>query len=150
MQYCYLKLWILLLLPVPPTTGHFFCIGSIPSFFLELFLHWSPVACWAPTYPGSSFLSILSFCLFKARILKWFADPDVGRDWGQNEKGTTKDEMAGWHHWLDGHASEQALGVGDGQGSLACCSLWGRRVGQDWATELNFIVHHVTDEQQGG
>ena len=44
---------------------------------------------------------------------------DAGRDWGQ-EKGTTEDEMAGWHHQLNGHEFEQALGVGDGQGSLAC------------------------------
>ena len=49
---------------------------------------------------------------------------DAGRDWGQN-KGTTKDEMAGWHHWLDGRESEWTLGVGDGQGGLACCDLWG-------------------------
>ena len=47
-------------------------------------------------------------------------DPDAGRDWGQEEKGTTEDEMAGWHHQLNGHEFEQALGVGDGQGSLAC------------------------------
>ena len=46
-------------------------------------------------------------------------DPDAGRDWGQEEKGTTEDEMAGWHHQLDGHEFEQALGVGDGQGSQA-------------------------------
>ena len=124
MQYCSLQHWTLLLPPVTSTAGYCFCFGSIPSFFLELFLHWSPVACWAPTYPGSSFLSILSFCLFKARILKWFADPDVGRDWGQNEKGTTTDEMAGWHHWLDGHASGWTPGVGDGQGGLACCNSW--------------------------
>ena len=48
--------------------------------------------------------------------------PDAGRDWGQEEKGTIEDEMAGWHHWLDGHEFEQASGVGDGQGGLACCS----------------------------
>ena len=48
-------------------------------------------------------------------------DPDAGKDWRQ-EKGTTEDEMIGWHHKLDGHESEQALGVGDGQGSLACCN----------------------------
>ena len=53
-------------------------------------------------------------------------DPDSGKDWRQ-EKGTTEDEMVGWHHWLNGHAFEQALGVGDGQGSLACCSPWGRK-----------------------
>ena len=50
---------------------------------------------------------------------------DAGRDWGQEEKGMTEDEMVRWHHRLDGHESEQALGVGDGQGSLACCNLWG-------------------------
>ena len=49
-------------------------------------------------------------------------DPDAGRDWGQEEKGMTEDEMVGWHHQLDGHEFEQAPGVGDGQGSLACCS----------------------------
>ena len=43
------------------------------------------------------------------------------------EKGTTEDEMVGWHHWLDGHEFEWALGVGDGQGSLACCSTWGHK-----------------------
>ena len=50
-------------------------------------------------------------------------DPDAGQDWGQEEKGTTEDEMVGWHHWLNEHEFEQAPGVGDGQGSLACCSL---------------------------
>ena len=51
-------------------------------------------------------------------------DPDAGRDWRQ-EKGTTEDEMVGWHHWLNGHEFEQAPGVGDRQGSLACYSPWG-------------------------
>ena len=49
-------------------------------------------------------------------------DPDAGKDWRQEEKGTTEDEMVGWHHWLHGHEFEQALWVGDGQGTLACCS----------------------------
>ena len=53
--------------------------------------------------------------------------PDAGKDWRQQQKGTTEDEMVGWHHWLDGHEFEQAPGVGDGQGSLACCSPWGRK-----------------------
>ena len=52
-------------------------------------------------------------------------DPDAGKDWRQEEKGMTEDEMVGWHHWLDGHEFEQAPGVDDGQGSLACCSPWG-------------------------
>ena len=54
-------------------------------------------------------------------------DFDAGRDWGQEVKGMTEDEMAGWHHWLDGHESEWTLGVGDGQGSLACCDSQGRK-----------------------
>ena len=49
-------------------------------------------------------------------------DSDAGRDWGQEEKGTTEDELVGWHHRLDGHEFEQALEVGNGQGGLACCS----------------------------
>ena len=54
-------------------------------------------------------------------------DSDAGRDWGQEEKGKTEDEMAGWHHWLDGRESEWTLGVGDGQGGLACCDSLGRK-----------------------
>ena len=55
-------------------------------------------------------------------------DPDAGKDWGQEEKGTTEGEMVGWHHRLNGHEFEQTLGVGDGQGGgLACCGSWGRK-----------------------
>ena len=54
-------------------------------------------------------------------------DPDAGKDWRWEEKGMTKVEMAGWHHRLNEHEFEKAPGVGDGQGSLACCSLWVRR-----------------------
>ena len=64
MQYCSLQHQTLLLSAVSSTAGYFFCFGSIPSFFLELFLHWSSVAYWAPTNLGSSSFSILSFCLF--------------------------------------------------------------------------------------
>ena len=64
MQYCSLQHRTLLLSPATSTTGYCFCFGSIPSFFLELFLHWSPVAYWAPNDLGSSSLGILSFCLF--------------------------------------------------------------------------------------
>ena len=52
-------------------------------------------------------------------------DFDAGRDWGQEEKGTTEDKVAGWHHWLDGRESEWTPGVGDGQGGLAGCNSWG-------------------------
>ena len=66
-------------------------------------------------------------------------EPDAGKDWRQEEKGMTEDEMVGWHHQLYGHEFEQAPGVGDGQGGLACFSPWGsQRVRHDWATELNW------------
>ena len=76
----------------------------------------------------------------------WFIgkDPDGGKDWRREEKEMTEVKMFGWHHWLDGHEFEQAPGVGEGQRSLACCSPWGGRVGYDWATELNWIMHHLS------
>ena len=54
-------------------------------------------------------------------------DPDAGRGWGKEEKGTTEDEMAGWHHRLNGLVFGQTPGVGDGQGGLECCDSWGRK-----------------------
>ena len=63
-------------------------------------------------------------------------NPDAGKDWRQEEKGTTEDEMIGWHHQLNGHESEQAPGVGDGQGTLACFRPWGHKDWPDWETEL--------------
>ena len=64
-------------------------------------------------------------------------DSDAGKDWGQEEKGTTEDEMAGWHHWLDGRESEWTPGVGDGQGGLVCCNSWGRKE-SDTTEQLNW------------
>ena len=64
---------------------------------------------------------------------------DAGRDWGQEEKGTTEDEMAGWHHWLNGCESEWTPGVGDGQGGLACCDSWGRKE-SDTTERLNWTA----------
>ena len=63
-------------------------------------------------------------------------DPDAGRDWRQEEKGTTKNEMVGWHHRLDGHGFGWTPGVGDGQGGLACCGLWGHKE-SDMTERLN-------------
>ena len=63
---------------------------------------------------------------------------DAGRDWGQEEKGTIEDEMAGWHHWLDGCEFEWTPGDGDGQGGLTLQFMGSQRVGRDWATELNW------------
>ena len=54
-------------------------------------------------------------------------DSDAGRDWGQEEEGLTEDEMAGWHHWLDGREYEWTPGDGDGQGGLMCCDSWGHK-----------------------
>ena len=70
--------------------------------------------------------------LWPPDVKNWLTgkDPDIGKDWRQ-EKGISEDEMVGWHHWLDGHEFEQAPGVGDGQGSLACCSPWGCK---EWDT----------------
>ena len=64
-------------------------------------------------------------------------DPDAGRDWRQEEKGMIEDEMTGWHHQLDGHEFEWTLGVGDGQGGLACCDSWGRKE-SDTTEQLNW------------
>jgi len=81
--------------------------------------------------------------LWPPHVKRWLIvkDSDAGRDWGQEEKVTTEDEMAGWHHWLDGCESEWTPRVGDGQGGLACCSSWGRKESDtterlNW-TELN-------------
>ena len=62
-------------------------------------------------------------------------DSGAGKDWEQEEEGVTEDEMGGWHHWLNGHKFEQTLGDSEGQGSLACCTPWSRRVRHDSATE---------------
>ena len=67
-------------------------------------------------------------------------DPDAGKDWRQEEKGTTEDEMVGWHHWLDGHEFEKAPGVSDEQGSLACCSPWGCKE-LDMTEQLNWMTN---------
>ena len=195
MQYFSLQHRTLLLSPVPSTTGYCFCFGSIPSFFLELFLHWSPAAYQAPTGLGSSSFSVLYFFLFILFIAMVFSSGHVWmwelgykESWAQknwcfwtvvlentlespldckkiksvNSKGNQPrvfigrtdveaetptlatwckrlthwkrpwcwerlgvGEMVGWHHWHNGHEFELALEVGDRQGSLVCCSLWG-------------------------
>ena len=73
-------------------------------------------------------LKVETLILWPPDVKNWLIgkDPDAGKDWRQ-EKGTTEGEMVGWHHWHDGHEFEQALGVGDGQGSPVCCSPWGHK-----------------------
>ena len=80
-------------------------------------------------------------------------DPDAGKDWGQEEKGTTEDEMVGWHHWLNGQEFEWTLGVDDGQGGLAYCSPWGRQESDmterlNWLTEYNIIEFKLEKDTQ--
>ena len=84
--------------------------------------------------------------LWQLDVKDWLIgeDPDAGKDWRQEEKGMTEDEMAGWHHLLDGHEFEQAPGVGDGQWSLACCNSWDRKELNmseqlNWLAEINII-----------
>ena len=61
----------------------------------------------------------------KTRLIR--KDPDAEKDWRQEEKGTTEDEMVGWHHWLNGHEFEQVPGDSEGQGNMVCCSPWGHK-----------------------
>ena len=102
-----------------------------------------------PVTPGISWLPTFAFQYPTMSWLIW-KDPDAGEDWGQEEKGTTEDEMVGWHHRLDGHGFGWTLGVGDGQGGLACCihgvaksrtwlSNW-TELNLPWFTELTFQV----------
>ena len=78
--------------------------------------------------------------LWPPHVKSWLIgkDSDAGRDWGQEEKGTTEDEIAGWHHWLHGRESKWTPGVGDGQGGLACCDSWGRKE-SDTTEQLNWL-----------
>ena len=69
--------------------------------------------------------------------------PDAGRDWGQEEKGTTEDEMAGWYHQLDGQEFEWTPGVGDGQRGLACCDSWGHKE-SDTTERVNELTDWLT------
>ena len=68
-------------------------------------------------------------------------DPDAGKDWRREQKGMTEDEMVGWHHWFNGHEFEQAPGVGEQQGSLACCCPWGSKE-SDTTEQLNWLTAH--------
>ena len=87
--------------------------------------------------------------LWRSDAKNWLIgkDPDAGRDWGQEKKGTTEDEMAGWHHWLNGRESEWTPGVGDGQGGLACWGSWGHKE-SDMTERLNWTESPACAKQQ--
>ena len=82
--------------------------------------------------------------LWPPHVKSWLIgkDPDAGRDWGQEEKGMTEDEMVGWHHQLNGHEFGWTLGVGDGQGGLACCNSWGHKE-SDMTEWLNWTEPYI-------
>ena len=84
--------------------------------------------------------SILWPCDAKGWLI--WKDPDAGKDWGQEKKGMTEDEMVGWHHWLDGDKFEWILGVGDGQGGLACYDSWGHKE-SDTTERLNWTEYFI-------
>ena len=109
----------------------------------------------------------LSFSRNKAKAPLWpphakswliGKDSDAGRDWGQEEKGMTEDEMAGWHHWLDERECEWTPGVDDGQGGLACCDSWGRKeldtterlnwTESYWSSAAEVVGIHTTESTQ--
>ena len=81
-----------------------------------------------PEYSLEGLMLKLKFQYFDHLMQRWLIgkDSEAGKDWGQ-EKGVTRNEMVGWRHWLNGHESEQAPGDSEGQGNLACCSLWGHK-----------------------
>ena len=76
-------------------------------------------------------------------------DPGAGKDWRREEKGTTEDEMIGWHHQLNGHEFEYAPEAGDGQGSLACCSPWGVPKNQTWLSDRTAGLNVCCDPHKG-
>ena len=90
-------------------------------------------------YIGRTDAEAATLILWPPDVKSWLfrKDPDAEKDWRQEEKGPTEDEMVGWHHQLNGHEFKQALGVGDRQGSLACCSPWGRKE-SDMTEQLNW------------
>ena len=90
--------------------------------------------------------------LWPPHVKSWLIrkDPDAGKDWREKEKATTEDKMVRWHHWLNGHEFEQAPGNGEGQGSLTCCSPWGRKE-SDMTEQLNWLSwSSVWDTNVGG
>ena len=106
-----------------------FSLHTYLSSEIFLFSHDSKDWCWR-----WSFNALATWCEELTLIRK---DPDAGKDWRQNVKGMTEDEMAGWHHWLNGHEFEQAPADGEGRG-LACCSPWGGKE-SDMTEQLNWL-----------
>ena len=111
--------WIWILFGIMPLGGWFYLPKEIES------VHSKGDQSWV--FFGRKDAEAETPALWPPHVKSWLIgkDHDARRDWGQEEKGTTEDEMAGWHHWLNGRESEWTPGVGDGQGGLACCDSWG-------------------------
>ena len=115
--------------------------------------HWpslkqfSCVSIWPQNHHGNkkNFPILETPVLWPPHAKSWLIgkDSDAGRYWGQEEKGTTEDEMAGWHHRLDGRESEWTPGVGDGQGGLACCDSWCRKESDttEWLNWTDIVIY---------
>ena len=97
--------------------------------------------CW--TFIGKTDAKAETPIVWPPDVKNWliWKDSDAGKYWRREEKGATEDEMVGWHHQLDGHEFEQSPGADDGQGSLACCSPWGRKE-SDMTEQLNWTERY--------
>ena len=151
MQYCFLQHRTLLPSPVNPQLGIVFALSLIFSLFLELFLHSAPVAYWTTTYLGSSSFSVISFCLFM--LFMRFSRQEC---WKKNQfQRRAMPRMfkllhSFTHHQLNGHEFEQALGDGEGQGSLAFCSPWGHEESDTWLNNNTVCKECLTKGSQLG
>ena len=104
------------------------CLSSIPDLWFEISRE-NPKGNQPWIFIGRTDVEAEVPVLWPPYAKNWFIgkDPDAGKDWRQKEKGVAEGEMVGWHHWLNGHEFEKAPGDGEGQGSLASCSPWGRK-----------------------
>ena len=88
--------------------------------------------------------------LWPPDVKSWLSwkDPDARKDWGQEKKGMTEDEMVGWHHWLNGHGFGWTLGVSDEQGGLVCCGSWGHKESDmtEWLKSTELKNHMYTKQ----
>ena len=101
-----------------------------------------PKGDWSWVFIGSTDVEAETPILWPPDVKSWLIgkDPDAGKDWRQEEKGMTEDEVVGWHHWLNGHGFGWTPGVGDGQGGLVCCGSWGLRE-SDTTERLNWTEY---------
>ena len=128
----------------PSSQGYGFSSGRVWMWELDHKESWAlKNSClWTGVFIGRTDVEAEMPILWPPDAKSWLTekDPDAGKDWGREEKGTTEDKMVEWHHWLNGYGFGWTPGVGDRQGGLACSGSWGRRVGHDWLnwTELKW------------